>query len=98
MRYRNISGHPEDLADGGVVGTGQYVELTDEQAKDPHNREKIQRGAFISAPEHDTPPDQPSREELMEKARELDIKGRSNMRNDELQTAIIQAEEKGDDA
>jgi hypothetical protein len=98
MRYRNVSGHPEDLADGGVVATGAYVELDDEQVKDPHNREKIDAMRFIEAPENDNPPDQPKRDELMARARELDITGTSRMRNDEIQTAIFQAEEKGDDA
>ena len=50
MRYRNISGHPEDLADGRIVGIGEFVELTAEQAKDPFNKDKIDEGHLVEAP------------------------------------------------
>lgn len=50
MRYRNVSGHPEDLADGRIVGAGEFCELTAEQAKDPFYKDKIDEGHFIEAP------------------------------------------------
>lgn len=55
MRYRNISGHPEDLADGSVVGTGAYFELSDEAAKDDFNKAKIEDNKFLQAPEDKKP-------------------------------------------
>lgn len=92
---RNIGDHAEDLEDGRVVGVGETIEVDDDQFKSPHNKDKISSdgpllditGAFDDA--HDVRPD---RAELMDRAAEFGITGRSKLRNDELQTAIIAAE------
>lgn len=92
---RNIGDHAEDLEDGRVMGVGETMEVTDEQFDSVFNQSKIGdggplidiTGAFDNAEDQT-----PDRKELMERAGELDITGRSKMRNDELHTAIIAVE------
>lgn len=50
MRYRNVSSHLEDIADGRAFDPGDYFDLTDKQAKDPYNAAKIDSGVFVKAP------------------------------------------------
>jgi hypothetical protein len=95
QEYRNVSGHPEDLEGGRVVGNGEAITLTDEQLKDARVKELIDTGKFtvIDEPPAD-PPEQPDRKELMARAKELEIDGDlSKMKNPELHSAIIQAEQ-----
>lgn len=97
--FRNVSDHPDDLEDGRVIGIGETFTLDDDQLKSEFNRSKINMGTFLDITGYN--PDEiedqsPNRQQLMDRAGELDITGRSKMRNDELQTAIIAAEqEKG---
>lgn len=96
MRYRNVSDHLEDLADGRAVDPGGYFEMDEEQASDQYNKSKMDEGSFIEAPEESesqAEDSSPARAELQKRAKELDITGTSRMRNDEIQTAIHHAEE-----
>lgn len=52
MKYRNISSHLEDIADGRAVDPGEYFELTEKQAKDPYNAAKISELIFIAVPKN----------------------------------------------
>lgn len=47
MRYRNVSGHPDDTADGRSLATGEEFNLSAEQAKDSYNQAKIEEGNFL---------------------------------------------------
>jgi pyruvate/2-oxoglutarate dehydrogenase complex dihydrolipoamide acyltransferase (E2) component len=47
MKYRNVGNHAEDLADGRMVGPGEYVEIDDEQLKEGRNADLIDTGVFI---------------------------------------------------
>lgn len=92
MRYRNISGHAEDLADGRVVGylgEDSFVELSDEDLSNEFNKQKIDQGAFIEAPEPEVT--EPTLEDLKNEARELEITGFSSMNKEQLQQAINEA-------
>lgn len=95
MRYRNVSDHLEDLTGGRAVDPGEFFNLTEEEQKDEYNKGKIAQGVFIEAPESDGTDSSPSREELLAEAKELEIAGRTNMRSDQLQTAINHAKEAG---
>lgn len=92
---RNIGDHAEDLEDGRVVGIGETCELTNDQFNSEFNKSKISsEGPLLDIPDEalDAEDQTPDRRALMDRAGELDITGRSRMRNDELQTAIIAAE------
>lgn len=51
MKFRVVSGHPEDLEDGRLIGAGETFELTAEQADHPHNKAKIEEGNFLEVHE-----------------------------------------------
>lgn len=44
-KYRVSSTHPEDLADGRVLGAGEQI--TDLDASDPHNKRLIDDGRLV---------------------------------------------------
>jgi hypothetical protein len=98
--YRNVSGHPEDLTGGRIVDSGAFVDLSEKDAKDEYNKTKIDAGVFVRVEEPtQEPPPQPNRDELLARAKELGVEGVSKLRNDQLQTAINEAEnKKGDEA
>jgi hypothetical protein len=51
MRYRYIGDHADTTGSGQPLGIGDYVELSDDEAKDPHNASLIESGQMIEAPE-----------------------------------------------
>lgn len=92
--FRNISDHPEDLEDGRVVGVGETFSLDDDQLKSSYNKTRIDEGKFIDMTDafaNTTEP--PTRAELLEQAKSLNIEGRTTMNMQELQQAINEAEE-----
>lgn len=95
MRYRNLSDHLEDLTGGRAIDPGGFFDMDEEEQKDDYNKDKIKRGVFIEVPETEAVDNSPSRDELLAQAKELDIKGRTTLRNDELQTAINHVKEAG---
>lgn len=93
MEYRNVSGHPDDDADGRIFERDGFLEFDEEQLENPVNQAKIAQGLWIKVPvREETGRSTPSRSELMAQARDFEIEGRSNMTNDELATAIIVAQ------
>jgi len=49
-KFRNVGDHPENLADGGVVGVGEFADLSAEDQKDSHNKGLIEDGKLIKVP------------------------------------------------
>jgi pyruvate/2-oxoglutarate dehydrogenase complex dihydrolipoamide acyltransferase (E2) component len=47
MKYRNVGNHAEDLADGRMIGPGEYVELSEEEADDPRAKDLIDSEVFL---------------------------------------------------
>lgn len=92
MRIRNVSGHADDDADGRYFEAGGFLEFSEDQLKNEVNKRKIAEGLWLEDDSNPDPPDPPSRADLLKAAADLDITGRTNMRNDELQTAINEAE------
>lgn len=45
--YRNVSGHPEDLEGGRMVGTGEVFKMTKEELASDFNQAKINEGTFL---------------------------------------------------
>lgn len=48
-RFRYVGGHAETLDSGQPLGTGDYVELTDEDVRQPHAEMLIANGLLIGA-------------------------------------------------
>jgi hypothetical protein len=48
--YRNVGTHPECLDDGGVVGEGEFIDLTVDQQKKPEASRLIKEGVLIKVP------------------------------------------------
>jgi hypothetical protein len=48
-RYRFVGDHADTLASGSPVGPGDFVELTDEESAEPHNKMHIDDGNLIEA-------------------------------------------------
>lgn len=46
-RFRSVSSHVEDLADGRTVPPGEFIELTDDELQDPHNLRLLQEGVLM---------------------------------------------------
>lgn len=90
-QWRNISGHMSDLEGGRQVEAGGFVDLTGEELE--ANRDRLAAG-FVQVEEPVKEPEPFDRKAAMAQAKELGISGYSSLRNDELQTAIIAAQEK----
>lgn len=98
-RYRNLENYPvhlpgvndddSDIPEVNVAAYG-FADLSEEQVK--ANRSTIDEHLVkvLEPDKEDTPSF--DRKAALEKARELGISGTSQMRNDVLQTAIINAE------
>lgn len=50
-RYRFVGDHADTLASGSPVGPGDFVDLTDEESGEPHNKMLIDDGSLIEAAE-----------------------------------------------
>ena len=46
--FRSVSSHVEDLASGRTLAPGEFVDLTKEEQKDPHNARLLEEGILIS--------------------------------------------------
>lgn len=89
MRYRNVSGHAEVLADGRVVGylgNESYVDLSDEDLKHPDIEALVEQEHLLEAPEPEV--SEPTLEDLKKQAKELNMTGYSSLNKEELQQAI----------
>jgi hypothetical protein len=86
--YTFAGPHPESLASGRPLALGD-TDISGVNPDDPHDKFLIDEGWLVNAsPE----PDQLSGDALNERARDLNIKGRSQMGVDELRAAVKQAE------
>lgn len=47
LRFRSMSDHVEDIASGLTVEPGGFVELSENEANDPHNKRLIEEGFFV---------------------------------------------------
>lgn len=47
QQHKNVGKHAEELAGGRVVGPGEVVDLSAEDASDEHNKRLIDEGIFI---------------------------------------------------
>jgi hypothetical protein len=45
--HRWVGTHVQDLADGRMLAIGEFVELDDEDLKDPHNARLIEEGLLV---------------------------------------------------
>jgi len=54
LKFRCVSSHIEDLADGSTVAPGEYVTLSDEDLKDPHNERLVADGILVGTGEKST--------------------------------------------
>lgn len=50
-RFRFVGDHADTLASGSPVGPGDYVELTDEESAETHNKMLIDDGKLLEAAE-----------------------------------------------
>lgn len=55
MEYKLGGLHPQDLASGRLLEPGETVELTDEEARDPHNKALIDSGVLFDLGEFSEP-------------------------------------------
>jgi hypothetical protein len=79
--------HADTLGDGSPLAPGQSVQLSAGDVKEPHNARLIREGLLL-------PQDgnaEPTKEELLEEAKSLDIEGRTKMDKDQLAAAIAEA-------
>jgi hypothetical protein len=84
--YRATGPVPVDTAEGRVLGQGDVAEI---DPTHPHNARLIQAGRLRR---QGPPPKPPTKSEIQDRARDLDITGRSNMTADELREAVAAAE------
>jgi hypothetical protein len=68
--YKMVGDHPEDLADGRVLGPGEVAELSEEDLEDPHNQRLVDEGLLIEADEGEEPKPKTSRAKTTRKESE----------------------------
>lgn len=86
---RCVSQHPEDLASGRVVAPGEVFAAKALDPESPHDQRLCAEGLVIDA---DPEPQEPAGEELEQRARDLNIKGRTGMSAGQLREAVKKAE------
>lgn len=93
------SNHAEDLADGRTVESGGYARDVD--LRDPVNKRLLDEDRIIKVAESDVPEGVPAApvppkltgDALDQRARDLNIEGRTTLSADELRDAIAEKEE-----
>ncbi len=91
--YQNVGNHPEDLADGRVIGQDERVSLSPEEAGHAHNQELLDRGSLVPVGESgdETPkPDILEGESLKARAKELKIERIHAKNADQLREEIAE--------
>jgi hypothetical protein len=86
-----VSRHAEDLDDGRMIAPG---EVADVDLNHPHNKRLLDEGAVVLLNEEEDPGILTGKA-LADRAEELEIEGRSNMKADELRAAIVEKEKEG---
>lgn len=77
------------LASGRPLSPGEFVELTDEEMKDPHNKRLLAEGNLLQIVKVEQ-----SLESLQNQAKLLEIEGRSKMSKPQLERAIQEHNER----
>lgn len=90
---RFIGDHPEVLDGGRTLEPGQAFEATEEEQDGAQYKRLKEEGLIIESNTPNLQAEGPSRDQLLARAKELDITGASRMRNDQLQQAITEKEE-----
>ena len=93
MKYQNVEIHPEDLADGRVLGRDERVSISPEEAGHPHNKELIDRGSLVpvaDSGEEAPKPDILEGEALKARARDLKIEKSNSKSADQLREEIAE--------
>lgn len=93
----NARRSPQDIASGRMLAPGEIVAADEVDLESAHDRALVDEGALIKAA-FDGPDEELAGEELEQRARELNISGRSKMSADELREKIAEAEAAGADA
>ncbi len=90
--YQNVGNHPEDLADGRVIGQDERVSLSPEEAGHHHNQELLDRGALVPVGEsgEETKPEILEGESLKARAREMKIERIHAKNADQLREEIAE--------
>ncbi len=90
--YQNVGNHPEDLADGRVIGQDERVSLSPEEAGHPHNKELLDRRSLapVGEPGEETKPEILEGDSLRARARELKIERINNKSADHLREEIAE--------
>lgn len=83
--YSPLGASERILASGRPLAEREFVELSEEDQKKPHNARLIEEGHLIPVVHI-----QQTQDELQSQAAALDVKGRSNMNKDQLREAINQ--------
>lgn len=89
--YRFIGNHAEELEGGRPIEPGEYTGLIKLEA---HNLDLFNDGLLLEVPKGTAPEGQGALtgDALNERARELDIEGRTKMSADELREAVAERE------
>jgi hypothetical protein len=91
--YRYVRRQPDTLASGRPLALGDRVPAGQIDPDDEHDANLLSDGALLPI---DVDLSAATKAQLEERARDLNIEGRSNMNADELRAAIAKAEEEGD--
>lgn len=98
QQWRLIGDHAEDLGDGRTAEVGQFIDADAEFRKGDVFTRLRDDGRIIRTDNQETA-DPPTRDELLKRAKQLDLNVAANARNDQIAEAIAEAEtKKGGDA
>lgn len=91
--YKNVRRAPQDLASGRVLAPGETVAAADLDLEEgSHDQGLIDRGVLIDARAREAETPVLVGEALQDRARELDIPGRTTKTAEELRAAVAEAE------
>lgn len=86
--YSPLDASERILASGRPLAPREFVKLTKEEQKDPHNARLIKEGKLIKKVIVESRASEATLEDLQTQAKFLDIEGRSSMNKAELERAI----------
>jgi hypothetical protein len=93
-QFQYAGPHPDTLASGRPIGSGDVVELSVEEAGDPHNKRLIDEGLLVAIGEQE---DVVLKGDALEdRIRELGIEGASGLSADAKRAAVAEAERRNE--